>query len=105
MLQPSVSEHIRMYAITFDLDGSALQSHYHNSSINNAYSDIRKVLELRNFTWVQSTVYFGDTERVDAVSTVLAVQELAKTFPWFKPSVRDIRMLRIEDNNDLARAL
>jgi len=43
--------------------------------------------------------------KVDAVTCVLAVQELSRTFPWFAASVRDIRMLRIEDNNDLKPAL
>jgi hypothetical protein len=30
---------------------------------------------------------------------------MAKKYPWFTPSVRDIRMLRIEENNDLKAAL
>jgi virulence-associated protein VapD len=33
------------------------------------------------------------------------VQELKHTYNWFQPSARDIRMLRIEENNDLAPAL
>jgi virulence-associated protein VapD len=49
-------------------------------------------------------VYFGN-EKVDAVTCVLAVQELTRTYSWFGPSVRDIRMLRIEDNNDLLPAV
>jgi len=27
--------------------------------------------------------------------------ELTQKYSWFAPSVKDIRMLRIEDNNDL----
>ena len=30
---------------------------------------------------------------------------IAKANPWFAPSVTDIRMLRIEDNNDLMPAV
>jgi len=30
---------------------------------------------------------------------------MARKFPWFKPAVRDIRMLRIEENNDLKSAI
>jgi virulence-associated protein VapD len=30
---------------------------------------------------------------------------LAKRYPWFAPSVRDIRMLRIEENNNLMPAV
>ncbi len=94
----------RMYAIVFDLDTTVLQSAYHNPSWNNAYSDIRRVLELRGFEWQQGSTYFGN-ERVTPVDCVLVVQELRRTYDWFKPSVRDIRMLRIEENNDLGPAI
>lgn len=94
----------RMYAIVFDLDTTTLQQAYHNPSYNNAYSDIRKVLEQRGFEWQQGSTYFGN-ERVTPVDCVLVVQELRRLYDWFKPSVRDIRMLRIEENNDLAAAI
>lgn len=32
-------------------------------------------------------------------------QDLADAFDWFTPCLKDIRMLRIEDNNDLMPAL
>ena len=47
---------------------------------------------------------FGN-ETIDAVRCVRTVQKLAKRYDWFTPSVRDIRMLRIEENNDLKVAL
>lgn len=94
-----------MYAITFDLDIESLRATYHNASYNNAYMDIRLVLtEEFGFEWQQGSVYFGGAS-VDAVSCVMAAQELASRFDWFAPSVRDIRMLRIEDNNDLTPAI
>lgn len=94
-----------MYAITFDLDVDTLKDTYHNDSHTNAYSDIRKVLvDEFGFTWQQGSVYFGG-DSVDAVSCVLAAQELTARFPWFSASMRDIRMLRIEDNNDLRPAI
>lgn len=94
-----------MYAITFDLEMSALRETYHNESINNAYTDIRKVLvDDYGFDWQQGSVYFGGST-VDAVTCVLAVQDLAARYDWFTPSVRDIRMLRIEENNDLMPAI
>lgn len=40
-----------------------------------------------------------------AVTCVLAAQRLARELPWFGASVRDIRMLRIEDLNDLGPAI
>ncbi|HID8535626.1 TPA: virulence factor [Stenotrophomonas maltophilia] len=94
----------RMYAISFDLDTHTLQANYRNSSYKNAYADIGKVLHTFGFSWQQGSVYFGD-QSVTAVSCVLAAQAVSKAYPWFKPSVRDIRMLRIEEFNDLAPAL
>jgi virulence-associated protein VapD len=93
-----------MYAITFDMDTAALQASYHTPSWQNAYNDIGRVLHRHGFGRQQGSVYFGD-DTVDAVRCVLAVQELARAYVWFTPSVRDIRMLRIEDNNDLMPAV
>ena len=93
-----------MYAITFDMDTNALQASYHGHSWQNAYADIRRVLAQHGFSRQQGSVYFGD-DGVDAVRCVLAVQKLTQAYPWFGPCVRDIRMLRIEDNNDLRPAV
>ena len=93
-----------MYAVVFDLDTSCLGEEYHTPSANNAYADIRKFMESNGFKWQQGSVYFGD-ESIDAVKCVLVVQELAKTFSWFAAYVKDVRMLRIEENNDLMPAI
>jgi virulence-associated protein VapD len=93
-----------MFAITFDMDTTALQASYHNASWQNAYNDIGGALRKYGFTRQQGSVYFGD-ETVDAVRCVLAVQNLSRSFVWFTAAVRDIRMLRIEDNNDLMPAV
>lgn len=93
-----------MYAIIFVLDTDTLKQIYPNTSWNDAYSDVRTYLTSRGFEWVQGSGYFGD-DSVDAVRCVRVVQRLAKRFPWFTASVRDIRMLRIEENNDLMTAL
>ncbi len=93
-----------MYAITFDLDTKVLQEAYEGESWNNAYAEIRTALDEFGFGGQQGSVYFGD-EKVDAVACVMAVQELTGRFPWFRSSVRDIRMLRIEENNDLEPAI
>jgi len=92
------------YAIAFDLDTEMLKQSYPNPSWNNAYGDIRKVLEPLGFNWQQGSVYFGE-DSVNAVRCVLAAQMLSKELSWFKASVRDIRMLRIEEMNDLEPAL
>jgi virulence-associated protein VapD len=93
-----------MYAIVFDFDTDMLQQLYPTASWNSAYADVRNYLTSRGFEWMQGSAYFGD-ETVDAVSCVRVVQRMAKKFQWFTPSVRDIRMLRIEENNDLKAAL
>lgn len=43
--------------------------------------------------------------KINAVSCVLAVQKLAKQLTWFSESVKDIQMLRIEENSDLGKAI
>ena len=93
-----------MYAISFDLDTGVLQEVYGSPSWRNAYMEIRRTLAEAGFDWPQGSVYFGNAG-VDAVTCVLAVQKLAREYPWFRPAVRDIRMLRIEENNDLGPAV
>ena len=93
-----------MYAVVFDFDTETLEQLYPSPSWRNAYTDVRSFLTHRGFEWMQGSTYFGD-ETVDAVRCVRTVQRLAKKYSWFTPSVRDIRMLRIEENNDLKLAL
>ena len=92
-----------VYAIAFDMDIEQLRSNY-GDPYNNAYLEIRKVLQRHGFTWQQGSVYFG-SEAVTAVTCVLAAMDLAQALPWFAASVRDIRMLRIEELNDLMPAV
>ena len=94
----------RMYAIVFDFDTEILKQTYPNASWNNAYAEVKTYLTARGFEWMQGSAYFGD-DTIDAVRCIRVVQRMAKKFPWFTASVRDIRMLRIEENNDLKAAL
>ena len=95
VLAPGLQEGAVMpYAIVFDLDTKLLEVSYH---------DIEKTLAKYGFQQQQGSVYFGN-EKVDAVTCVLAIMELA-TLPWFAPCVSDIRMLRIEELNDLMPAV
>jgi virulence-associated protein VapD len=95
-----------MYAIAFDLDTDTLKKSYGSESYNNAYGDIRKLLTAKhNFKWQQGSVCFGDPDKVNAVTCVLAIMDVARSFAWFAPSVKDIRMLRIEEQNDLMGAV
>jgi virulence-associated protein VapD len=86
------------YALAIDVEVAALDTA--GDPYNNAYQKIRRVLARHGFTWQQGSVYFGG-EAVTAVTCVLAAQDLVATLPWFAASVRDVRMLRIEEMNDL----
>jgi virulence-associated protein VapD len=77
----------RMYAISFDMDTDTLKKSYGSESYNNAYTDIKRVLLKHGFEWKQGSVYFGDPEKVNAVTCVLAVMELTREYPWFAHSV------------------
>jgi virulence-associated protein VapD len=92
-----------MYAIAFDIDIESLRSQY-GDPYNNAYTEIRRILQEHGFKWQQGSVYFGGDE-INAVTCVLAAQDLARRLPWFAASIRDIRMLRIEELNDLMPAV
>ena len=96
-------ENSRMYAIAFDMDIESLRNAY-GDPYNNAYMDIRKILEEHGFNWQQGSTYFGG-DQINAVTCVLAAIDLAQRLPWFSASVRDIRMLRIEELNDLMPAV
>ena len=93
----------RVYAVTFDMDTNLLSQRY-GDPYNNAYAEIRKILLSHGFTWQQGSVYFG-SETMNAVTCVLAIQDLTKKLPWFAGCVKDIRMLRIEEFNDLLPAV
>jgi virulence-associated protein VapD len=93
-----------MYAIAFDLDQSALKEHYPKRTHTQAYEEIGRELRKHDFVRQQGSVYFGG-RTINAVTTVLAVQEIGKELPWLAKVVTDIRMLRIEENNDLRGAL
>jgi virulence-associated protein VapD len=93
----------RVYAIAFDMDIESLRTHY-GDPYNGAYLEIRRVLERYGFRWQQGSTYFGN-EEVNAVTCVMAAMELGRKLGWFSASCRDIRMLRIEEFNDLMPAV
>lgn len=45
-----------MYAIAFDLIISELKKHY-KDPYNNAYAEVKKVLEENGFFWIQGSTY------------------------------------------------
>lgn len=94
----------RMYAICFDLDQDGLARHYPDNTPTAAYHCVYRVLQKFGFTRQQGSVYFGD-EHVTPVTCVMAVQAVQREHGWFAKVVNDIRMLRIEEHNDLMPAI
>ncbi len=94
----------RMYAIAFDMNTIALQKLYPSENWRNAYDDIARELKQHGFTRQQQSLYFGN-RGTTPVHCVLAAQALKHRYPWFSKSVRDLRMMRIEESNDLMPAI
>lgn len=87
-----------VYAIAFDLDIEQVRLYY-GDPYDNAFFEIRRLLEGHQFQWHQG-LYLGSS-CVTAASVMEAVIDLTTRMPWFAACVRDIRMLRIEEVNDL----
>lgn len=85
-----------MYAISFDLQVSALVQYY-GMPYNKAYYDVRKLLQADGFEWIQDSTYM--TRDNDMAKLVKAIMDLSKVV-WFKKSVRDIRGFKVEDWSD-----
>jgi virulence-associated protein VapD len=83
---------------------AALARHYPGTYPQNAYDDICRELAAHRFQRQQGSVYFGGPG-TNPGACVLVVQAVAKRYPWFRHVVSDIRMLRIEENNDLMPAV
>lgn len=73
-----------VYAIAFDMDIEQLRLH-DGDPYNNAYIEIRRVLERHQFQWQQGSVYFGGSA-VTATSIMVAVIDLTTQLPWFAAS-------------------
>lgn len=100
------------YAVVIDIDNNLLSEVYGPNNtvldrVMSAYKEIRDFMLTNGFVRAQggaNSVYFGG-DGTDAVKCTLAIQRLAQQCPWFSTCVKDIRMLRIEENNDLLPAI
>ncbi len=91
------------YAICVELDPGVLAQVY-GPSWQNAYADVSRFLAEHGFVRRYGTVYFGD-DTIVAVHCMMVAQRLALAFDWFAPAASDVRMIRIEGNNDLRAAI
>lgn len=83
----------RVYAIAYDLNGDAAERH-------GAWGKIARVLESYGFHRQQGSVFYG-TEHTTAMTCAAAVLALHDKYEWFWEVVRDMRMLRISEQDDL----
>jgi virulence-associated protein VapD len=65
---------------------------------------LRDELAKFGFTRQQGSLFYGGAGS-SPIQCVLAVQAAAATLPWFKASLADLRMLRIEEDDDLLAAI
>lgn len=90
-----------MYAIAFDMSISDLKGHY-GEPYNNAYFEIKTELRKYDFYNTQGSVYL--TTNRDMANLFRAITAL-KQIAWFRASVRDIRVFRVEDWSDFTPLL
>ena len=103
--RPSIRRKVsRVYAIAFDLDSASAEKNCGPNWRGTCYAKIADVFAKFGFTRVQGSVYFGNSDS-DAVHCVMAVQEADRRFAWFSQTVRDLRMLRVDEDNDLMPAI
>jgi virulence-associated protein VapD len=90
-----------MYAIRFALRVDDVKGHYPGKSYNNAYKEIRKILEEHGFTRVYgpSCIYFAD--RVNEKRCRAAVQAVIDQLPWFLKCLSELRIQHIKKDIDL----
>ncbi len=89
-----------MFAIAFDMDTRKMESQF-GSSYTNKYAEIKTFLSDNGFHWKQGSLYYGDKDKTTIGTPFLVVRRLNKQMPWFKDCVKDIRVLKIEDDDDL----
>jgi virulence-associated protein VapD len=95
---------VRTYAILLVMEQNFSNNSETGEGLSEGFSLIADVLRLRGFKRELDGFYVGNGD-VTAVSCVLATQELRRSLPWFQGAIREIKMLRIEENNDLQPAI
>ena len=87
-----------MYAIAFDMVIAELEQHY-GRPYNGAYEEIRAELKVFGFENTQGSVYLYQNGDNGLAVVYKAINRLA-SIDWFKKSVRDIRVFKVEDWSD-----
>ena len=90
-----------IYAVAFDMDTKCLEREY-GKSYPNAYKDIGDVFKRYALVNVQGSVYLGASSWLECVS---ALQEMVAHHEWFGQCVRNVRVFRVEDDNDVTQLI
>lgn len=90
-----------MFAIAFDMVVADLKQYY-GEPYNNAYYEINRELKRFGFYNAQGSVYL--TTSNDMAELYRAIEAL-KGVEWFRKSVRDIRVFRVEDWSDFTEVV
>ena len=92
------------YAVMMTLKKQNLAKSHPIKSSTAAIQDIELALNSYGFHKAQEGLFIGN-DAVDAVQAVIAVRETSKAYPWLRKCIAEIKMLRIEEINDLTLAL
>lgn len=80
-----------------------------NNSLTNitnelAFDVIKSSMLSNGFEWVDGYLFFGNSF-INAVDCVLIIQKISRENFWFSDFIKDIRLLRIEENCSLVPAI
>jgi virulence-associated protein VapD len=89
----------RVYAIAFDVD-TAVAEKVIGDGWKGCYEKIERGLAAHGFRRQQGSLFFGD-ESTNPVTCLNAVRQLDEKYAWFGRIVRDLRMLRIDEDSDM----
>ena len=87
------------YAVAFDMDTKCLEREC-VTSYQNAYKAIGDVFKKYALLQEQDSVYLGASSWLECLN---ALQETVKTHKWFGQCVRNVRIFRVEDSNDVTQ--
>ena len=93
----------RVYAIAYDLRTEAVARLFGEGSTS-PYGKIERALEAHGFKRQQGSLFYGNADTT-SMTCAKAVLDMYERFPWFAEVVKDMRMLRVTENDDLMSIL
>ena len=90
------------YIVQVELDNHILKDLYPNDDYKHAYNDIRGFLNDESLDWISGPLFDAGPS---PISAVLAVQHLSAHFDWFKGSVKELKLLRVTNMDDLLNVI